>query len=74
MYEAGAVNRREKGKTKAIDDRILEKERKREFELSRKDRFRHRTRYFTDSGVIGSKEFVSKIYRRFKHHFISKAE
>ncbi len=101
MYEAGAVNRPEKGKTpekyaslsqvlstpvrkflptgqagqaKVIGDRILEKERKREFDLSRSGRFRYRTRYFTDSGVIGSKEFVSKTYMRFKHHFISKNE
>jgi putative transposase len=74
VYEAGAVTRPEKGKTKVINDRILEKERKREFELSRNNRFRYRTRYFTDSGVIGSKEFVSKTYRRFKHHFNSKNE
>ena len=74
VYEAGAVNQPEKGKTKIIGDKILKKERKREFELSRNDRFRYRTRYFTDSGVIGSKEFVSKTYMRFKHHFISKNE
>ena len=59
---------------KVIGDRIIEKERKREFQLSRSDRFRYRTRYFTDSGVIGSKEFVSKTYIRFKHHFNSKNE
>jgi len=74
VYEAGAVNRPEKGKTEVIGGRIIEKERKREFELSRNDRFRYRTRYFTDSGVIGSKEFVSKTYMRFKHHFNSKNE
>ena len=74
VYEAGAINRPEKGKTRVIGDRILEKERKRGFELSRSDRFRYRTRYFTDSGVIGSKEFVSNIYMRFKHHFNSKNE
>jgi putative transposase len=74
VYEAGAINRPEKGKTKVIGDKILEKERNREFELNRSDRFRYRTRYFTDSGVIGSKEFVSKTYRRFKHHFNSKNE
>jgi hypothetical protein len=34
VYEAGAVNRPEKGKTKVIGDRFLEKERKRKFELS----------------------------------------
>ncbi len=88
VYEAGAINRPEKGKVpekyaplsqvnftgqaKVIGDRVLEKERKREFELSRSDRFNYRTRYFTDSGVIGSKEFVSKTYMRFKHHFNSK--
>jgi hypothetical protein len=74
VYESGAINRPEKGKTKVIGDRILKKERNREFELSRSDRFRYRTRYFSDSGVIGSKEFVSKTYTRFKHHFHSKNE
>jgi REP element-mobilizing transposase RayT len=74
VYEAGAVNRPEKGTTKVIDDKVVKKERKREFELSRSDRFRYRTRFFTDSGVIGSKEFVSKTYTRFKHHFNSKNE
>jgi len=34
----------------------------------------YRTRYFTDSGVIGTKEFVSRTYVRFKHHFNSKNE
>ena len=72
MYEAGAVNRPEKGKTKVISDRILEKERNREFELSRSARFRYRARYFTDSGIIGSKEFVSKTYKQFQHLFNSK--
>ena len=74
VYETGAVNRPEKGRAQVIEDKILEKERKREFELSRNDRFRYRTRYFTDSGVIGSKEYVSKTYMRFKHHFNSKNE
>jgi hypothetical protein len=74
VYEAGAVNRPEKGKAQVIGDKILEKERNREFELSRSDRFRYRTRYFTDSGVIGSKEFVSMNYQRFKDVFMSKRE
>jgi REP element-mobilizing transposase RayT len=74
VYEAGAVNQPEKGKAKVIGNKILEKERNRGFELSRSDRFRYRTRYFTDSGVIGSKEFVSKTYMRFKHVFNSKNE
>jgi hypothetical protein len=62
------------GQAKVIGDKILEKERKWKFELSRNDRLRYRTRYFTDSGVIGTKEFVSKTYMRFKHHFNSKNE
>jgi hypothetical protein len=34
----------------------------------------YRTRYFTDSGIIGSKEFVFTNYQRFKHLFYSKHE
>jgi REP element-mobilizing transposase RayT len=74
VYEAGALNRPEKGKIKVIGDKVLEKERKRDFELSRSDRFKYRTRYFTDSGIIGSKEFVSENYQRFKNIFSSKHE
>ncbi len=29
------------------------------------DRFRYRTRYFADSGIIGSREFVDRIYQQF---------
>jgi len=74
VYEAAAVNQPEKRKTKAIDGKVLEKERNREFELSRISRFRYRTRYFTDAGIIGSKQFVSENYQRFKHLFYSKHE
>ena len=74
VYEAGAVNRPEKGKPKVIANKLLKKERKRGFELSRSNRFRYRTRYFTDSGIIGSKEFVSMNYQRFKDLFMSKRE
>jgi putative transposase len=27
-----------------------------------------------DSGIIGTKEFVSRNYRRFKYHFMSKRD
>jgi hypothetical protein len=57
-----------------IKDKVLERERKRAFELSRSDRFRYRTRYFTDSGIIGTKDFVSSNYQRFKDLFMSKRE
>jgi putative transposase len=74
VYEAGSLNRPDKGKIKVIEDKVLRKERKRDFELGRTDRFRYRTRYFTDSGIIGSKDFVSKNYRRFKNLFNSEHE
>jgi len=74
VYEAGSLNRPEKGSVKVIEDSVLEKERSKEFELSKSDRFRYRTRYFTDSGIIGSKEFVSANYQRFKNLFESKHE
>ena len=57
-----------------IQEKTLNKERKREFKLSKINRFTHRTRYFSDSGIIGSKEFVSSNYERFKHLFMSKHE
>ena len=74
VYEAGSLNQPEKGNIKVIEDRLLEKERSKEFELSKSDRFRYRTRYFTDSGIIGSKEFVSINYKRFKNLFELKHE
>jgi putative transposase len=72
VYEAGAVDRSEIGKRKVIEEAVVEKERKKAFKISRVDRFRYRTRYFTDSGIIGTKEFVSINYTRFKDIFMSK--
>jgi REP element-mobilizing transposase RayT len=72
MYQAGSINRPEKGKIKVIDPRVLAAQKKRDFEITRASRLRYRTRYFTDSGIIGSKEFVSAHYQRFKHLFVSK--
>ena len=74
VYEAGAVDRSEIGKRKIIEEAVVKKERKKEFKISRVDRFRYRTRYFTDSGIIGTKEFVSINYTRFKDIFMSKRE
>ena len=44
------------------------------YEIDGVDRFRYRTRYFTDSGIIGTKDFVSRLYQSFKEHFSSKHE
>jgi hypothetical protein len=72
VYEAGAIIRPDRMQAKVIDDKVVAKERKNEFEISRIRRFRYRTRYFTDSGIIGSKAFVTTNYQRFKHLFFSK--
>jgi hypothetical protein len=53
---------------------MLEEERAADFALSRVRRFRYRSRYFTDSGIIGTRDFVSSQYRRFRHVFVSKRE
>jgi len=74
VYEAGAISRPDKMQAKIIDDKVVLKRRNKDFEISRVSRFRYRTRYFTGSGIIGSKEFVAENYRRFKHLFYSKHE
>ena len=74
VYEAGALGHPGKGQARVIDNDIVEHERENDFELNRMRRFRYRTRYFTDSGIIGTKEFVSENYQRFKDVFMSKRE
>jgi REP element-mobilizing transposase RayT len=90
VYEAGALEHPGKGQApeecaplsqvnstgqaRVIDNEIVEHERENDFELNRIRRFRYRTRYFTDSGIIGTKEFVSENYQRFKNIFSSKHE
>ena len=74
VYEAGALDRSGKPSDGVIDNNVLDKEQKNDFELKRVRRFRYRTRYFTDSGIIGTKEFVSINYQRFKNIFMSKRE
>ena len=71
LYEKGGLTT-EKGRS--IDPAIVEKERKNEFRISPTDRFRYKTRYFSDSGIIGTKKFVSDTYRQVKHVFQSKRE
>ena len=74
MYHAGSIDRPDKGKVKVIDPRIFYKEKRKDFQITQASRLRYRTRYFTDSGIIGSKEFVNKHYQHFKHLFQSKNE
>jgi putative transposase len=74
VYEAGAISRPDKMQAKVLDDKVVANEREKDFEISRISRFGHRTRYFADSGIIGSKEFVAQNYQRFQHLFFSKHE
>jgi REP element-mobilizing transposase RayT len=71
VYEAGAISKSGGKNRKTIKSGIVSKERAKDFKETRIDRFRNRTRYFTDSGIIGTKSFVSEYYQRFKHMFQS---
>jgi putative transposase len=74
VYEAGALNRPDKMQAQVIDAKVVAKERKKDFEISRISHSQYRTRYFSDSGIIGSKESVAENYQRFHHLFHSKHE
>ncbi len=85
VYEAGALDRSDKGQApvpssgatgqaKVIANDTLKKERNKNYEIKRIERFRYRTRYFTDSGIIGTKDFVFTNYQKFKGLFKSKRE
>ncbi|MFC1824536.1 transposase [Thermodesulfobacteriota bacterium] len=61
VYEKGGITERGEERVRGI-------------EINAVERFRYRTRYFTDSGIIGTKDFVERIYRPFKNYFSSKHE
>lgn len=63
VYEKGGLAT---NKGKSIPEEILVEEKRTKGAVSALDRFQLRTRYFTDSGVIGSKEFVRKCWMRFQ--------
>ena len=69
VYETGAVDA---GKGKTIEKKVVEKARKKGYRISRAERFRYRCRYFTDSGVIGGKDFVQEVFDQVKHLLGSK--
>jgi putative transposase len=52
----------------------LEATQKKGYKITRRDHFRYRTGYFTDSGVIGSKKFVKEKYQLFKGYLDTKKE
>jgi REP element-mobilizing transposase RayT len=63
VYETGAVDA---GKGAAMDESVVQAARKRNYVLGDAEVFKYRCRYFTDSGVIGSREFVEKVGVRLK--------
>jgi REP element-mobilizing transposase RayT len=71
VYETGAVDT---GRGKPMDPKIVKKERKKNFELKRFELFWYRTRYFSDAGILGSKEFVQEVFDQVKHLLQSKDE
>ncbi|WP_034640096.1 transposase [Desulfovibrio inopinatus] len=58
LYETGAIPSN-KGKTLNTD--LIDQTRQTNFSYSRAERFRLRTRWFTDSGIIGSKSFIHSV-------------
>ena len=71
LYETGALDT---GKGATLDPKLMKKEQKKGYKLTAADRLRYRTRYFTDSGVIGTKEFVARHSKKFHNHFACKQE
>lgn len=69
VYETGAVDT---GKGKSMDPSTVNREKAKGFRLSRIDLFVHRCRYFTDSGIIGSREFVADAFQSVRHLLKSK--
>lgn len=58
VYETGAMDT---GKGAVMDENVVAAARKSRYVLGDIELFKYRCRYFTDSGVIGSKEFVEKV-------------
>jgi hypothetical protein len=56
----------------SIAPKRVDQEARKGFTLTPVDRLLSRTRYFTDSGVIGTKAFVSRCAQLFEHHFSSR--
>jgi putative transposase len=69
VYETGAMDT---GKGKAMDESVIKREKAKDFSLTRAELFIRRCRYFTDSGIIGSREFVADAFRNVRHLLKSK--
>jgi putative transposase len=60
VYETGVLPTL---KGKSIDKKHPKDNQEKGHKITRLDSFRYRTRYFTDSRVIGSKKFVKEHYQ-----------
>lgn len=69
LYQVGAVG--EKG---VIPAEVVESDKRKKYQYSRIERFRWRTRWFTDSGIIGSKKFVTTKEKPFREIFATKRQ
>lgn len=64
VYEIGSLVT---SKGKSIDPQVLNKHKKKGFSITSIDRLKYKTKYFTDSGIIGSKKYVQKTFYQFKN-------
>ena len=69
VYETGAMDT---GKGKPMDESVVKREKAKDFRLTRAELFVRRCRYFTDSGIIGSREFVADAFLNVRHLLKSK--
>ena len=71
LYEKGAL---ETVKGISINEVVIKRERDKDYKLTTIDRLRFKTRYFADSGIIGTKGFVSHYYEMLKGCFNTRNE
>ena len=71
VYEIGSLV---SDKGRSIEPEVLEKQRAKGFNITSMDCLKYRTRYFSDSAIIGSKKFVTQTYGHFSDLFNHRKE
>ncbi len=72
VYEVGSVA--SSGGRRAIPPGICEAESQKAYRLSRRRLFRYRSRYFTESVALGSREFVRGVYARLRPYLQTRSD
>ena len=72
LYQTGSVEKKGTRARAKIDETLADAKRENAFKISRGRRLSYRTRHFTDSGIIGTKEFVRSTYNRVQEKFWGK--